>query len=71
MQENVNAINIHNQLISYFGEDNVKTLSDGGIKLKVYQLANQDLLNISNLLMLADIQVRRSDKKIVVIFIPR
>lgn len=70
MQENANAINIEMDVIRNFGQDNVQVLSDGIIKLKLKELGNGDILNISNLLLLADIHIKRSDKNILVLFTP-
>ena len=71
MQNNVNAENVFNCLTTSFGSDNVRILENGNIRLKVKSMGNGDILNISNMLLMADIQIRRSDKNIVAIFVPR
>lgn len=70
MQENANAINIEMSVVRNFGRDNVKVLPGGIIKLTIKELANGDILGISNLLLLADIHIKRSDKNILVLFTP-
>lgn len=71
MQDNVNAVNVENEVVSAFGKDNVTLLANGYIKLKVKGLANGDLKVITNQLDRADVNVQRSNKNIVVFFYPR
>lgn len=71
MQENVNAVNVLNSIVQNFGDERVSTCDGGIIKLSVKSLGNGDILNISNMLQWADVQMKRSDKGILVLFIPK
>lgn len=68
MQNNVNAENVLLKIVGAFGSDNVEKLLNGDVKLMVHSLGNNDILNISNMLQYADVQIKRSNKKIVVFF---
>lgn len=71
MQVNVNAENVLNSLVINFGEDLVSTCDGGVIKLQVKSLGNGDILSISNMLQWADIQIKRSNTRLLVLFIPK
>lgn len=71
MQNNVNAENVINALVYSFGENQIQTCDGGVIKLQVNSLGNGDLQAISNLLPIADVQVKRSNTRLLILFIPR
>lgn len=71
MQDNVNAANVLDSLMHNFGDEQISTCDSGIIKLQVKGLRNGDIMSISNMLQWSDVQVKRSDKGILVIFIPR
>lgn len=71
MQVNVNAENVIQSLVQNFGEDNIQTCDGGIIKLQVKELQNGDILSISNLLQWSDVQVKRSDTRLLILFIPK
>lgn len=73
MQKNVNAENVWSSLNAKFGSENVTRVpgDDEPIRLTVNELGNGDILNISNLLIYADILIKRSDKSILILFSPK
>jgi hypothetical protein len=70
-RENPNSVNIINSLVQNFGDTAVSCCDGGVIKLQVNSLANGDILSISNMLGWADIQIRRSNTRILCLFIPK
>ena len=70
-QENPNAVNVLNMVVNNFGEGQVSTCDAGIIKLQIKALGNGDILTLSNALQWADVQVRRSDKVLLILFIPK
>lgn len=71
MQNNVNAVNVLSAVTANFGSDRVTPYPDGSLRLKVKELGNGDILNISNMLVMADVKMCRSDKNIIVLFFPK
>lgn len=69
MQNNVNAQRVIDQLVYTFGENAVQTCDGGTVKLTVNGFAN-DIKFVTDCLVYANVQIRRSDKGIIVLFIP-
>ena len=70
MQNTVNAQCVIDKIVYYFGEDNVQTCDAGIVKLHVKELAN-DIKHIADCLVYANVQVKRSGKGLIILFIPR
>lgn len=71
MQNNVNAVNVLTSATLNFGNENVQTCDGGVIKVLIKELRNGDLLTLSNLLIWADIQVKRSGSGLLILLIPK
>lgn len=70
MQNIVNAQNVIDKMVYTFGENNVQTCDGGIVKLTVSGFSN-DVKFVTDCLVYADIQIRRSGKGIIVLFIPK
>lgn len=79
MQDNVNAIetshnveNMYGFVKQSFGEENVELQQFGVVKVKVKSMGVSDIqsLNIA-IKWCNDIEIKRSDKNIVILFTPR
>lgn len=70
MQNNVNAQRVIDRMVYTFGENSVQTCDGGIVKLTVIGFAN-DIKFVADCLVYADIQIRRSGKGIIVLFIPK
>lgn len=70
MQNIVNAQCVIDKMVYYFGEDNVQTCDAGIVKLHVKELSN-DIKHITDCLVYANVQVKRSGKGLIILFIPR
>lgn len=70
MQNNVNAQRVIDSMVYSFGENSVQTCDGGIVKLTVNGFAN-DIKFVTDCLVYADIQIRRSGKGIIVLFIPK
>lgn len=71
MQENANAVNVMNYANQNFGSENVSTTPSGVIKVYVNQMGGGDILTLSNMLRWADIKVKGSDTKMLIILVPK
>lgn len=70
MQNTVNAQCVIDKMVYYFGEDNVQTCDGGIVKLTVKEFAN-DIKHVVDCQVYANLQIKRSGKGIIVLFIPR
>lgn len=70
MQNSVNAQYVIDKIVYYFGENNVQTCDAGIVKLHVKEFTN-DIKYITDCLVYANVQIKRSGKGLIVLFIPR
>lgn len=70
-QENPNSVNVINSLVTNFGDLAISCCDGGVIKLQVKELGNGDILSISNLLQWADIRIKRSNTRVLALFVPK
>ena len=70
MQNIVNAQRVIDLMVYTFGENSVQTCDGGIVKLTVNDFAN-DIKFVTDCLVYADVQIRRSGKGIIVLFIPK
>lgn len=69
--DDVNARNVIDFLVTNFGEDNVSTCDAGVIKLQKKALASSDLLSLSMMLRWSDVYVKRSGTGLVILCVPK